>query len=102
MKVFYNELPSQQIQKLVINSLEQALYQAIVVIDDEEWPVWEDDKKTLVTRSLVHMRERFEHLEIPTVVLRQESAYDEMIGQASRKARNRMEVPLGRTTFPAV
>ncbi|MFV8816823.1 DUF6482 family protein [Haliea sp. E17] len=100
MKIFYSDLPSHQVEKLVIHSLEQALYQAIVVIDGEEWAVWEGEQKTLVTRSLVHMRERFEHLEIPAIVLRQESAYDEMVGQARREARNRMEVPLGRTTFP--
>lgn len=69
MKIFYSDLASHKIQKLIIHSLEQALYQAIVVIDGEEQIVWENQKKTILTRNLTQMRERFENLPIPEMVL---------------------------------
>ncbi len=102
MKIFFDELETHQIQRLVINSLEQALYQAIVVIDGEEYPVWENPKRTVTTRNLVQMRERFANLEVPEMVLRQESSYDEMIGLQHNSASNRLEVPLARSTFPDI
>jgi len=46
------------------------------------------------------MRERFETLAIPEAVLRQESPYDEMVGQATKYHSNRLEVPLGMSANP--
>lgn len=100
MKLYYNDLSSTTLQKLIINSLEHALYQAIVVIDGEEHIVWKNDKETLTTRSLVKMREHFEDFDVSDIVLRQESAYDEMIGLNTGSGNNRMEVPLGKKPYP--
>jgi len=94
MKIYFNKLSKYQIDKLVFNSLEQALYQPIVVIDGEEYVVWESSKKTMLSHNLTVLRERFSTLDIPQVCLRHESPYDEMVGQASKDHSNRLEVPL--------
>ena len=99
MKLFYKDLPSKRIEKLIINSLEQALYQAIVIVDGEEQVVWQSDQKTLLTRNLTKMREYFEHMDINEIVLRHESAYDEMVGQAPKDSSNRLEVKLGSNPY---
>ena len=93
-KVYYKDLSQYNIQKLIICSLDQSIYQALVLVDDEERLVWEDDQRCFHSRSLMKMQESFEHLEIHESVLRQESAYDEMIGQCDKVHSNRMEVPL--------
>lgn len=98
MKIAFDELISKNIQKLVIQSLDCSLYQALVVIDNTEYVVYKD-KKALLSRNLVELREAFEHLTIEQRVLRQESAYDEMVGQAVKSCSNRMEVPLGKSTY---
>ena len=99
MKVLLSELQSSKVQKLIINSLEQALYQAIVVIDGEEHIVWESRKKVLLRRNLMRLREIFETLDIPEITLRHDSAYDEMIGLPNGGASNRLEVKLGRILY---
>lgn len=95
MKVTANHLSKYNIQKLIIVSLEQALYQAIVIINDEEYLVWESDNKPLQSRNLKTIREYFSLLVVPEVILRHESCYDEMVGQVDKTYSNRMEVPLG-------
>jgi hypothetical protein len=100
MKVRYQDLTRFAIDKLIINSLEQALYQAIVVIDGEEHVVWENNNKPLMTRSMTRLQEMFETLNIPEVSLRHESPYDEMVGQPAKPESNRLEVPLGRIENP--
>ena len=100
MKILIDELASHNVEKLVICSLEQALYQAVVVIGGEEHLVWESQKRPVRSRNLMVMRESFEHLDIPQRVLRHESAYDEMVGLPSDTVSNRMEVPLDQNPYP--
>ena len=95
MKVTSNNLSKYTIDKLIVVSLEQALYQALVVIDGEEHLVWEKPNKPLQSRDLRTIREYFTLLDIPEVILRHESPYDEMVGQPTKNHSNRMEVPLG-------
>ncbi len=95
MKVLYKNLPNYNVSKLVINSLDCSLYQAVVVIDGIEHVVWENDKKSFLSRSLLKLRESFDHLQIGETVLRHESSYDEMIGQPRKLQSNRMELDLG-------
>ena len=99
MKLLYKNLLTTPIDKLIINSLEQALYQAIVVIDGCEHVVWQSEQKTLTTRNLTKMREHFEKLDIKEIVLRHESAYDEMVGQPTKNGSNRLEVPLRQNPY---
>ncbi len=100
MKITDSNLASHDIEKLIINSLEQSLYQAIVVIAGQEHVVWTSSGKTLTTRNLAQMREHFEAMDIPQIVLRQESAFDEMIGFERGNDTNRMEIPLGHDLYP--
>ena len=102
MKLLFSQLSSFTIQKLVINSLEQALYQAIVVIDGNEHVVWESDKKVLLKHNLTELRELFEKLDIPEIVLRHESPYDEMIGCPPKTHSNRLEVKLAKNPYPTL
>lgn len=95
----FSELSSQKIQKLIFTSIEQALYQAIVVIDNHEHLVWESDTKTVHSRNLMQLREKFKAIEVPQTVLRHESPYDEMIGQPQRVESNVMEVPLSKNPY---
>ncbi|MBX2857575.1 MAG: hypothetical protein KTR17_02845 [Cellvibrionaceae bacterium] len=99
MKILFDDLSSFRIQKLIFNSIDQALYQVIVVIDDTEHVVWENEKKTLISRNLMQLREKCEILDVTDKVLRHESAYDEMIGLSSNGATNRMEVPLSNNLY---
>lgn len=98
MKFLISELEFHCIEKLVIQSLELALYQAMVVVDGEEHLVWENEKKILVTRNLSDIRDKFQPFKIPQTVLRHESPYDEMIGQPTGTG-NRMEVALGSNPY---
>lgn len=100
MKILFRNLSVYKIERLVICSIEQALYQAFVVIDGEERLVWENEKKCFVRRNLMKMRECFEPLGITDTVLRHESPYDEMIGLPSGPTANRLEVPLGQLPYP--
>ena len=99
MKILYKDLVSTHIEKLIINSLEQALYQALVVVDGQEHVVWQSQQKTLMTRNLTKMREYFEKMNVAEIVLRHESAYDEMVGQPVKNGNNRLEVPLAKNPY---
>lgn len=98
-KILFKNLAKYHIDKLIICSIEQALYQAIVTIDDEEYLVWADEERCFRTRNLMKMRESFKHLAIAESVLRHESAYDEMIGLEDGETKNRLEVPLGKDPY---
>ena len=99
MKIYLKDLQDQKIQKLIINSLEQALYQAVVLINGEEYIVWETKETTLLRRNLMELRKLFAVFDISEVVLRQESPYDEMIGMPKNHESNRLEVPLGKNPY---
>ncbi|TQV72894.1 hypothetical protein FLL45_15625 [Aliikangiella marina] len=100
-KVLFKQLPKLNIEKLIFSSLEQALYQAIVVIDEQEYVVWESDQKTMLSRNLMQLREQFKTLDVAETVLRHESPYDEMIGQPTKDSSNRMEVKLDKNPYAA-
>lgn len=99
MKIFFKDLSEYSIEKLIICSLEQALYQAVVVIDGQEHVVWDDEKTCVRSRNLMKIRERFEPLEIKDTFLRHESPYDEMIGMGDGAPSNRLEVRLGKDPY---
>ena len=102
MKLLLKDLYKHRVQKLVINSIEQALYQVIAVVDGVEHVVWKTDKKVLLTRNLMEFRVMFEHFPAEEIVLRHESAYDEMIGLDTVPNNNRLEVPLNNKPYSIV
>lgn len=83
------------IEKVVIHSLDLMLYQASVVIDGKEEYVTDDAGKLLRSHNLLGMQIQFEHMNFKSMVLRQQSAYDEMVGQPVRGISNSLEVPIG-------
>ena len=85
----------------VIHSLEQALYQVTVVIGGEEHLLVENDGKTFRRHNLQQVREALQAMPVASLVLRQQSAYDEMIGQPLRETSNALEVPLSLEQYPA-
>ena len=82
---------------MIIQSLHCQLYQLLVECDGEEQPVY-DRKGRLVRHSnRLGLQALFENLEVEELVLRQLSAYDEMVGQPPREGDNCLEIPLGKT-----
>ncbi|SEF60550.1 DUF6482 family protein [Vibrio hangzhouensis] len=81
--------------KIIIHSLEMSLYQVSVVIEGEEHYITQDDGHLISTHNIVDMRRVCHNLEARQVVLRQQSAYDEMVGSPIREGENTLEIPLG-------
>ncbi|MCR9908771.1 DUF6482 family protein [Vibrio campbellii] len=82
------------IDKLVIHSLDLALYQVSVLVDGEEHFVTDDKGKFLRAHSILELQKQCRNLKVNKQVLRQQSAYDEMVGQPSRSGTNELEVLL--------
>lgn len=82
------------IDKLVIHSLDLALYQVSVLVDGEEHFVTDDKGKFLRAHSILELQKQYRNLKANKQILRQQSAYDEMVGQPSRSGTNELEVLL--------
>ena len=85
-----------QLDKVIVHSLDWSLYQASVVLDGNEQVLVGKDGRPVRARSMLQLEAMFEGFKVKEMVLRQESAYDEMINQPVREVSNRIEVPLGR------
>ena len=83
-----------------VHSLEQALYQVTVLHEGAEKLLRENDGRVFRRRSLLEVKEALADLPVASLVLRQQSAYDEMIGQAPREGDNTLEVPLALAPYP--
>jgi len=86
--------------KVAIRSMDLSLYQAEVLLDGERRLIAGNDGKPLRSFNLLDMKKQLSVLDIEELVLVQESAYDEMIGQPGREASNALEVPLGKEAQP--
>ncbi|WP_430462817.1 DUF6482 family protein [Thalassolituus sp. LLYu03] len=84
------------IPKIIIRSLDLCLYQALAEVDGREWLVTDNQGRPLKANSLLALQAVFDDLRVERMVVRHESAYDEMINQPVRALSNRLEVPLGR------
>lgn len=89
------------LQKVVIQSLDLALYRLLLEHDGETYLILDKQSKVLQSRSLLAMKEILQHYAIEKLVLRHESAYDEMIGHPNKQSSNALEVSLGRELYPA-
>jgi hypothetical protein len=95
MKITLSALKSRgPLPKVAIRSTELSLYLAEIELDGKPHIICDDDETPLRTVNLVAMRERLQGLDMQSLVLVQDSAYDEMIGQPAREGGNRLEVPL--------
>lgn len=94
MKIALSALRGRAVQQLVIESVDLSLYIAQAQIDGDSYLVTDSDGKPLKTRNLLSMRRHFADVTVAACVLRQRSAYDEMIGHGSRTDDNVLEIPL--------
>ena len=86
----FAELPG--VADVTIHSLDVALYQVTVALQTGPHVLVDKHGKVIRHRNLQHVREMLHVLPVRNVVLRQESAFDEMIGQPSREGSNALEV----------
>ena len=84
------------IEKVIIVSLDLALYQVNVLVDEQELLVSDKKGKPLRAQNTLEIEALFEGYNVKDMVLRHESAYDEMVNQPTQQGSNRLEVPLGR------
>lgn len=102
MKVTLRELADLgTIEKLVIESVDLSLYIVRAVISGEERLVVDRRGGTLKTRNLMEMKQLLAGLDAAQLVLRQRSAYDEMVGQPRWDCDNALEVGLSAQLYPA-
>jgi len=83
------------IDKLIIHSLDCSLYQVSVQLGDKELYVISDEGKFLRSHNKLSLQNLFTGMAVKCTVLRQQNAYDEMVGQPVRDGDNFLEVPLG-------
>lgn len=83
------------IEKVIIHSLDQALYQVSVILDDKERYLADNNGQLLRSHNVLSLQAMFDGIKVEQMVLRQQSAYDEMIGQPGLSGSNTLEVPLG-------
>lgn len=89
------------IDAVIVQSLDCALYQALVLHHGQEHVVCDEQGQPLRARSILSMQAHFDGITTAPMRLRHESAYDEMVGQPLRQGSNRMEVPLGNRDLAA-
>lgn len=100
MAIKLSELKNHQpLQKVIVHSLEMALYQVSVMINNVEYYVTDDKGDFIRGLSPLHIQKRFEHLSYLQMLLRHTSAYDEMCGQSEKKTSNMLEVPYGKNNL---
>ncbi|CAH9055068.1 hypothetical protein PSEHALCIP103_01163 [Pseudoalteromonas haloplanktis] len=100
MGIQFSELKKHQpLQKVVVHSLEMALYQVSVVINNVEYYVQESNGEFVKALSPLHIQKRFEDIAYAQMMLRHISAYDEMCGQPEKISSNMLEVPFGQNNL---
>ena len=77
-----------------VNSLERSIYQVCIATPEGEALLIDTDGTIFRRRNLQSVREALRDRGVSELVLRQQSAYDEMIGQPTREQPNTLELPL--------
>ena len=89
------------IDRFVIESVDLSLYIAFVQINGQEHLIADNTGKPLKTSNLLSMQRQIKQFGKVEIVLRQRSAYDEMVGKgATLRCDNTMELPLGEQPLP--
>ena len=83
------------LHKVIIESLEQALYRLVVEVDGQQYYVLESENKSLTRHSIVEIQALLIPFKIEAMYLHHQSPYDEMIGNEVNAHGNAMLVPLG-------
>ncbi len=87
------------IDVVIIHSIDLSLYQVSVVVDGKEYYVVDKRGQPLKSHNKLELQALFKNIDVGVMRLRQQSAYDEMIGQPLRSGDNTLEVSLGNTLF---
>lgn len=82
------------LERVIIHSVDLSLYLVSVIIDDEEHYVVDDNDRPVRSHNKLALQSLFDRHEVKAMVLRQQSAYDEMVGQPVKES-NTLEVSLG-------
>ncbi|MAD88712.1 MAG: hypothetical protein CMK64_03335 [Pseudoalteromonas sp.] len=82
------------VDKLIYHSLDLALYNVSAVIDGQEYMITNERGERLKSHNFVALQKQLKNVKAKKQVMRQLSAYDEMVG-GPEKADNLLEVPLG-------
>ncbi|MDG1655409.1 MAG: DUF6482 family protein [Luminiphilus sp.] len=89
------------IDRFIIESVDLSLYIAFVQLDGVEHLIADNTGKPLKTTNLLSMQRQIKQFGQVESVLRQRSAYDEMVGRPSQVAAdNTMEISLGSQPLP--
>jgi regulator of RNase E activity RraA len=89
-----------EIDKLIIESVDLSLYIARAIVAGEEYVVADADGRLLKTHNLLAMKRLLKKCSDCEMVLRQSSAYDEMVGNPFQGGQNTLEISLGREPLP--
>ena len=102
VKITLKELKKQteHIEQLVVESVDLSLYIAHARINGEERVIAEDERKILKRRNLLEMKRVLKTVAGCEILLRQRSAYDEMVGHSHPAAANTLEISLGDAPLP--
>ena len=82
------------VDKLIYHSIDLSLYQVSAIIEGVEHYVSDERGKLLRSTKLLELQKQLRKVMAEITVLRQTSAYDEMIGGPEKVDTNALEVPL--------
>jgi len=82
------------VDKLIYHSIDLSLYQVSAIIEGVEHYVSDERGKLLRSTKLLELQKQLRKVTAEITVLRQASAYDEMIGGPEKVDTNALEVPL--------
>ena len=85
----------QPLQKVIIHSVDQALYQVSVMINNVEYYVKKNQNDFLRAHNPLQIQREFANVAYLEMVIRHSSPYDEMVGQPNKSGNNTLEVPFG-------
>lgn len=102
MKLHVADLASYpSLSKVIVHSVDQMLYIITVVIDGQEHLLHSDDGCPFRTTRLSEIHAVLARANAEETVLRQQSPYDEMIGQPPPEGDNTLEIPFAVQRQPA-
>ena len=87
------------VEKLIFHSVDLSLYQVSAIIDGQEHYISDDKNILLRSINLIELQKLLQKVSATETVLRQTSAYDEMIGGSEKPATNALQFFLADTHF---
>ncbi|RRS07385.1 hypothetical protein EAG18_17390 [Pseudoalteromonas sp. J010] len=97
MAILFSKLKHHQpLQKVIVHSIDLALYQVSVVVNNVEYYVKEENGEFLKAHNPLQIQKRLSDISYVEMVIRHQSAFDEMIGHPVSASDNTLEVPFGR------